>query len=110
MTSTAAPAALRPKLFHGLSDPSRLAILQTLRAGPRAVSDIVAGTGFSQSNVSNHLACLLECGLVLREPRGRFAFYRLSDPRVDALLDLADELLADVAHGVAGCGRMGDAK
>lgn len=104
----AATVPLRAKLFHGFADPSRLAILEALREGPRAVSDVVAATGLSQPNVSNHLACLLECGLVLREPRGRFVIYRLSDPRVEALLSLADELLADVAQGVAGCGRMAE--
>jgi ArsR family transcriptional regulator, cadmium/lead-responsive transcriptional repressor len=101
----AGPVGLRGKLFHGLSDPSRLSILEALRRGPRSVSDVVAETGLSQPNVSNHLACLLGCGLVAREPRGRQAIYRLSDPRVDALLALADELLADVAAGVDSCRR-----
>ncbi|HEX8694637.1 MAG TPA: metalloregulator ArsR/SmtB family transcription factor [Longimicrobium sp.] len=107
MTPSTAPAPLatRGKLFHGLADPSRLAILEALREGPRTVSDIVAATGLGQPNVSNHLACLLGCGLVSREPAGRRAFYRLSDPRVDALLSLADELLADVARGVESCPR-----
>lgn len=100
-----APLATRGKLFHGLADPSRLAILDALREGPRTVSDVVAATGLTQPNVSNHLACLLGCGLVSREPAGRHAFYRLSDPRVDALLALADELLADVARGVECCPR-----
>ena len=95
----------RGKLFHGLSDASRLAILEALRGGPRSVSDVVAATGLAQPNVSNHLACLLGCGLVAREPRGRHVFYALSDPRVDGLLALADELLADVAHGVDCCPR-----
>lgn len=101
---------LRAKLFHGFSDPSRLAILEALRPGPLAVSDVVEATGLSQPNVSNHLACLLGCGLVRREPRGRFVIYSLSDPRVDALLALGDELLADVAHGVDCCDRMSDGR
>lgn len=106
----AVPIALRAKLFHGFSDPSRLAIMEALREGPRAVSEVVEATGLSQPNVSNHLACLLGCGLVQREPRGRFVIYRLSDPRVDTLLALADELLADVAHGVECCERMPDGR
>lgn len=97
--------ALRGKLFHGLSDPSRLAILEALRAGPRSVGEVVAATGLTQPNVSNHLACLLGCGLVAREPRGRHAFYALSDPRVADLLVLADQLLAGVATGVDTCAR-----
>lgn len=97
--------ALRARLFRGLSDASRLAIVEAVRPGPRSVGEIVETTGRSQSNVSNHLACLLDCGLVVREQRGRHAFYRLADPRVDALLGLADAILEDVARGVGDCPR-----
>jgi DNA-binding transcriptional ArsR family regulator len=69
------------------------------------VSEIVAATGLSQSNVSNHLGCLRDCGLVTANQKGRFVYYRLSDDRVAALLRLADELLADVARGVYECTR-----
>lgn len=97
--------ALKAKLFRGFSDPSRLAILEGLRDGPRSVTEVVEVTGLSQSNVSNHLGCLLDCGLVLREQRGRYAFYRLSDERVERLLERSDELLAEVAKGVYECTR-----
>jgi DNA-binding transcriptional ArsR family regulator len=97
--------ALKAKLFRGLSDPSRLTILESLREGPRSVGEIVEVTGLSQSNTSNHLACLLDCGLVAREQQGRRVFYQLGDARVDALLALAAELLEDVACGVDSCGR-----
>ena len=109
MTSTIAGPTLttRAKLFHGFSDPSRLAILEALRPGPRNVGDIVDETGLGQSNVSNHLACLLDCGLVTREQRGRFAYYALSDARVAELLGMADALLAEVAVGVEACRRYG---
>lgn len=103
--STAVSLAVRAKLFRGFSDASRLSIVEALRDGSRNVGDIVATTGLSQSNVSNHLACLLDCGLVAREQRGRFVFYRLSDARVAGLLELADELVDEVAVGVEACGR-----
>ena len=96
---------LKAKLFRGFSDPSRLAILESLRGGRRTVTEIVEATGLSQSNVSNHLSCLWDCGLVAREQQGRFVRYRLSDEHVDALLRLADELLSDVAKGVYECTR-----
>lgn len=102
-TIAALPLELKAKLLRGLSDPSRLAILEVLRDGPRSVGEIVAATGLSQSNTSNHLACLLDCGLVVRERRGRFVDYSLSDARVESLLSLADELLAGVACGVSTC-------
>jgi len=94
---------LRAKFFRGFADPSRLAILEALREGPSTVSTLVEVTGLSQSNVSNHLSCLRDCGLVVGEQQGRFVSYRLSDERVDQLLRLADELLADVARGVYAC-------
>ena len=97
------PLAIRAKLFRGFSDGSRLAILEALRRGPRNVSEIVEETGLGQPNVSNHLACLLDCGLVVREQQGRFGFYRLSDPRVAELLRAADELVSEVALGVQSC-------
>ena len=62
---------LAAKLFRGFADPSRLAILQALRDGPRSVGQLVATTGLSQPNVSNHLACLRDCGLVASERVGR---------------------------------------
>jgi len=96
---------IQAKLFRGFSDPSRLSILDTLRNGALTVSEIVATTGLSQSNVSNHLGCLRDCGLVTAEQKGRFVYYELSDERVGRLLVLADELLADVAKGVYECTR-----
>lgn len=96
---------LQAKLFRGFADPSRLAILDALRSGPRHVGAIVAATGLSQPNVSNHLRCLSECGLVHAEQRGRFVDYRLGDGRVGELLRLAEELLAGSACGVDACQR-----
>jgi DNA-binding transcriptional ArsR family regulator len=96
---------LKAKLFRGFADPSRLAILEALRSGPCTVGELVTRTGLSQSNVSNHLACLRDCGLVTRESVGRFARYRLSDRRIEELLHLAEVVLADVAQGVYRCTR-----
>ncbi len=105
MTATTAPVtqAIRAKLFRGLADPCRLTILETLRSGPQTVSDLVIATGRSQSNTSNHLACLLDCGLVNREQRGKYAVYQLADERIASLLGLADEVIADIAAGIYAC-------
>lgn len=105
MLMTRQAVSLRAKLFRGFSDPSRLAIVEALREGPLTVGDIVQATGLSQSNASNHLACLRECGLVIATQQGRFVSYALSDGRIEQLLSLADELLADVARGIDACPR-----
>ncbi len=103
--SARAGLALKAKLFRGFSDPSRLSIVEALRGGPLSVGEIATATSLSQSNVSNHLSCLLDCGLVRREQQGRFVYYDLSDPRVALLLGLGDEVLADVAQGIYECTR-----
>lgn len=48
----------KAKLFRGLGDPSRLAIVQALSEGTRTVGEIVRATGLSQPLVSMHLACM----------------------------------------------------
>lgn len=94
---------LQAKLFRGFADPSRLSILEALRVESLSVGEIVVATGLSQSNASNHLRCLSECGLVVGEQRGRFVYYRLSDPRISQLLAVADELLSGAAQCVGKC-------
>lgn len=96
---------LKAKLFRGFSDSSRLAILEALRSRPMTVSEIVEATGLSQSNTSNHLGCLRDCGLVSALQQGRYTSYQLADPRVTEILEIVDELLADVAKGVYECTR-----
>lgn len=105
IVATPQAVTLKAKLFYGFADMSRLSILEALREKPLNVGEIVEQTGLSQPNVSNHLSCLRDCGLVAREQQGRYAVYQLSDPRVNTLLQMADELLADVAKGVYECTR-----
>ncbi len=95
----------KAKLFRGFSDPSRLSILETLRDGPKTVSEIVQATSLTQPNASSHLSCLRDCGLVSTQQHGRYVIYELSDPRVNEILNLSGSLLADVARGVYECTR-----
>ena len=104
MLTEAHPVQLQAHLLHGLSDPSRLRILEELREDERRVSDLVAATGLSQPNVSKHLNCLWGCGLVAREKRGREVHYWLVDG-VDQLLGAVDAVL-DVAGETVGACRL----
>ncbi len=109
MTTTCSKTGnLKAKLFRGLGDGSRLAILEALRDGPRVVSDIVDATGLTQPNTSMHLDCLRCCGLVSRERKGRFVEYRIRSARILRLLRQADAVLDEVAEGVSACGRYRD--
>jgi len=96
---------LKAKLFRGLADPSRLSILEVLRDGPRTVTDLVNMTGLSQPNVSNHLSCLRDCGLVRGTQNGRQVIYEIADDRILTLLHNGEEILADSAKGVYECTR-----
>lgn len=96
---------IKAKLFRGFSDPSRLGIIEALRDGNKSVGELVEITGLSQPNVSNHLRCLADCDLVKSERDGRYIIYRLSDERIDVILEKTETLLADVAKGVYECTR-----
>ena len=91
-------------LFHGFSDPSRLAILRHLTLGEHRVVDLTGHLGLAQSTVSKHLACLRDCGLVESRPRGRASVFTLTHP--EAMLDLlaaAERLLGLTGDAVALC-------
>lgn len=94
---------LRAKVFRGLADPTRLAIVTSLLAGRRNVGEIVETTALPQPTVSAQLACLYECGLVRREQHGRFVYYDLAGPDVRALLERVDALLERTAEQIAAC-------
>ena len=70
-----------------LADPTRAAILMELRAGPAFPADMAAEIGVSRQVLSNHLACLRDCGLVRAEPDRRRVRYQLSDARLAHALD-----------------------
>src|SRR5258708_25787214 len=103
VTQVALPTALKAKLFRGLADLSRLCLLEALRDGPLTVTALIERTGLTQSNVSNHLACLRDCGLVIASRQQRYTLYQLSDERVAMLLSIAEALLAETAQGVDAC-------
>jgi len=93
-TAMAADVQLVSKLFRGFADPTRLGILRELAAGERRVTDLIAALGGSQSNISGHVACLKDCGLVADRPEGRQVFYRIAAPEVVAVIRAGEELLA----------------
>ncbi len=96
---------LKAKLFRGLADPSRLMIVEVLRGGEKIVSQVVEATGLSQPNVSTHLACLQDCGLVTRRQEGRFVYYALADERMEQVFQSVEGILRNVADNVYRCTR-----
>jgi ArsR family transcriptional regulator, cadmium/lead-responsive transcriptional repressor len=73
-----------------LADPTRRRVLVRLLDGPAYPAELAEELGSTRANLSNHLACLRECGLVLTTAEGRRVRYDLADARLaDALRLLA---------------------
>ena len=103
-------AQVLSRFDHALSDPTRSRLLLALRDGPAYPSDLADRLGVSRTNLSNHLACLRGCGLVVAVPEGRRVRYELADRRLahalDDLLALALGIDPDrvcPADAVEGC-------
>ena len=78
-----------------MSEPTRARILLALREGPGYPAELAESLGVSRTNLSNHLACLRGCGLVVAAADGRRSRYELADPRLaHALGDLLGLVLA----------------
>lgn len=74
-----------------LADRTRSAILMYLKDGPAFPTELADEIDVSRQVLSNHLAYLRDCGLVVAEPVGRQVRYELSDVRLaHALGDLLD--------------------
>jgi DNA-binding transcriptional ArsR family regulator len=73
------------KIFHALADPTRLRIVETMKAGECAVGDIVERMDIHQSGVSRHLRILQEAGVVQMRPEGQRRLYSLRPEAFDAL-------------------------
>jgi DNA-binding transcriptional ArsR family regulator len=92
------------KYFRGFGDPTRVRILELLRAeGELPVGELATRLGEPQPKVSNHLACLRWCGFVETRREHRTVLNRIADERVVEMLDLANSLLDDNAEHVAAC-------
>jgi ArsR family transcriptional regulator, virulence genes transcriptional regulator len=76
-----------------LAHPTRLAMIEALRGGERTVTDLVEAVGTSAGNLSQHLAAMRDAGVVRVRREGRFAFYRISDPRILRAFRLMREVL-----------------
>lgn len=80
---------------HALSDPTRARLLLALREQPGYPAELADLLSVTRQNLSNHLACLRGCGLVVAVPEGRRVRYELADPRLaHALGDLLGVVLA----------------
>lgn len=93
--STATDVDALARFGRALADPIRCRILIALREAPAHPADLADALGIARTRLSNHLACLRGCGLVVAVPVGRRVRYELADRRLGhALDDLRTTVLA----------------
>lgn len=96
---------MKVKLIHGFSNKTRLQILECIKDQERTVSQIVEEINGNQSNISQHLACLKGCGIIVGRNEGKYCFYSLRNQHIRDLLTMFDAILDDVQNDVACCNR-----
>lgn len=94
---------MKVKLIHGFSNKTRIQILECLKNEEKTVSQIVGEIKGNQSNISQHLACLKGCGIIVGRNEGKYCFYSLRNQHIRDLLDMFDVVLNDVQNDVACC-------
>lgn len=76
------------RVFKALGDPTRVRLVSLIAAADGAeacICDLTDPVGLSQPTVSHHMKILAEAGLIAREQRGKWAYYRLVDDTFEAL-------------------------
>lgn len=91
MSATAAVADAA-RLFHAVSDETRLAVIHMLRHGERCVCELQDVLGAAQSRLSFHLKVLKDAGMVSDRKEGRWVYYSLNPDGIAELEDAAAKL------------------
>jgi ArsR family transcriptional regulator len=90
------------RVFKALGDPTRVRLLSLIAAtegGEACVCDLTAPVNLSQPTVSHHMKQLVDAGLVTREQRGKWAYYRVVEDALQSIADaIAPVALARVTH------------
>ncbi|CAG7619832.1 hypothetical protein LEUCIP111803_02320 [Leucobacter soli] len=101
------------RLGRAMADPTRSRILLVLLEAPSYPAVLSRELELTRTNVSNHLACLRGCGIVVADPEGRQTRYEIADPHLaaalTALVDVTlavdeDEVCLDTECTTPGCG------
>ncbi|MEG9250101.1 metalloregulator ArsR/SmtB family transcription factor [Arthrobacter sp. Soc17.1.1.1] len=87
------------RLGRAMADPTRSRLLMTLLDHPAYPADLSRELGLTRSNVSNHLACLRDCGIVTAHAEGRQTLYQVADPHLAKVLTSLVEVSLAVNEG-----------
>ena len=105
MTSSAPPDLLRSaRVFHALSDETRLAIVDRLRSGERCVCDLQDLLDAAQSRLSFHLKTLKDAGLVTDRKQGRWSYYALVPGALEQAVGALVEVKESAEKSIPGAG------
>jgi DNA-binding transcriptional ArsR family regulator len=85
---------LKADFFRILGHPVRVRILELLRDGERTVGDLQGQLGLDSSGTSQHLGALRKQGLLESRREGTSVYYRVRDPRLFQLLEVARQILS----------------
>jgi DNA-binding transcriptional ArsR family regulator len=100
MLTIASRVDVMNRLGRAMVDHNRSRILLSLLTRPGYPAELARELELTRTNVSNHLACLRGCGIIVAIPEGRQTRYEISDPHMTkALTALVDVVLA-VDNGV----------
>ena len=82
----------KAEFFKALAHPGRIRIIECLRTGEKTVGDIQAYLTDEPASASQHLALLRAKGIVVGRKSGTSVYYRVRDPKIFDLLDVAREI------------------
>lgn len=85
--------AVKAEFFRVLGHPARVRILELLREGEKSVGELQAGLQLDSSGTSQHLGVLRRQGVLESRREGTSVYYRVRDPRMFQLLEVARQIL-----------------
>jgi len=88
------PYEAQAQMLKVLTHPARLAILNILRDGEHCVCHMEAHLGLRQAYISQQLMVLREAGLIQDRREGWNVYYRVSEPRIFAILAAVEQIIA----------------
>ena len=91
-TRTRPETSRSARLFHALSDETRLSILERLRLGERCVCELTDALDAAQSRLSFHLKVLKDAGLIADRREGRWMYYALNQDALAEVTELVEAL------------------
>jgi DNA-binding transcriptional ArsR family regulator len=99
---------VKAKFIRGFSDKTRLQILESIKNKEKTVSEIVEHLRGNQSNISQHLACLKGCGIIVSRQEGKYIYYSLRNEQIADLLHAIEAVFTQVEEEVASCEKNDD--